>query len=71
LRKYKFDEYYRANLPLFSREKIRTSSRKIRKRPRPPEEWEGFFILMKSRWERWEREGILKRLGRRKYQIKL
>ncbi len=72
MRKYNFDEYREKHLPAFSIQRAETDcTRTTRKRPRPEEEWKAFFILTKKKWERWYKDGIIQKTGKRKYLLKI
>ena len=73
MRKYKFDEYIKKNLPEFSLQKgILFSSGKLpRRKERKKEEWDVFFELSKYRWEKWLKEKKIRKTGNRKFEIKL
>ncbi|HOJ40585.1 MAG TPA: hypothetical protein PKW42_00740 [bacterium] len=72
MRKYDFDRYREENLTAFILNRATSSShRTIRRKPRPPEEWSVFFLLTKARWERWQKEGLIKKTGPGKYSLKL
>jgi len=72
MRKFKFEEYYRKNfVPFLIQRALFKKGKTIRRKPRNPEEWKAIFILSKARWERYEREGKIRKEGRRKYRVSL
>jgi len=72
MRKYNLREYLKQNIPVFALKRAESNrSRTLRRKPRPPEEWEVFLLLTRTRWEKWEKEGKIKKLGKRKYRITL
>lgn len=72
MRKYDFDRYYKKNLPIFILKNAKINSQKIiRKKPRPVADWKVFFILTKSKWDKWLKEKIIKKTGKRKYSLKI
>jgi hypothetical protein len=44
---------------------------RIRRRPRDPGEVEVFIKMIRARRERWERQGILRQVGPRRYEMTL
>lgn len=74
MRKVEYSKFRKENLKKAAllRAKIFDGfSRKVRKRPRPKEEWEIFLILTKKRMERMEKTGKIRQIGERRYKIKL
>jgi hypothetical protein len=73
MRKYKFDEYYKKNLPVFSLMRADSSfhDKTIKRKPRADEEWTVFFMLSKKRQEKWIKTGKFVKLSKRKFKIKL
>ncbi|MCL5674917.1 MAG: hypothetical protein M1501_04145 [Candidatus Omnitrophica bacterium] len=72
MRKYNFDEYYKQNSAKFALKRAQFSSVKTyRKKPRPEEEWEVFYVLTKERMKKWIKKGMFKSTGIRKYSIYL
>jgi hypothetical protein len=72
MRKYDFDEYYKKNLPVFNIKRAEAYCGKtVRSKPRPEEEWKAFFILARTKWNRWLKEGKVEKTGERKYSLKI
>lgn len=72
MRKYKFEEYYKKNLPVFSIIRAEVGGRKtVKRKPRSEEEWKVFFILTKDRWKRWLKDRLVEKTGERRYRMKI
>ncbi|MCM8762655.1 MAG: hypothetical protein NC929_05000 [Candidatus Omnitrophica bacterium] len=72
MRKYNFDRYCKKNLSIFGLKNVKINCKKaIRKKPRPSGDWKTFFILTKSKWDRYLKDGIIKKMGERKYSLKI
>jgi len=68
-------EYIKKNKERFSRNRLRLISRTpekpVKRRPRDKEEEKILIRLTGLRWEKWQKEGIIKKVGVRKFQVKI
>lgn len=67
-----FSKYVRENQTKFRRIILKNNKRRLpRRRPRNPKEREILLKLDKARWEKWIKEGKIKEIGEREWEIKL
>lgn len=69
------EEYIKKNKERFTRNRLRLISRAlerpVRRRPRDEEEERVLIRLTGLRWEKWLKEGIIKKVGLRKFRVKI
>lgn len=70
MRSINLDDYYKKNMAAFAKKRLELlvdKEKRVKRRPRNPEEQEALFILTSERRKRWLKEGKMKISGPRSY----